>query len=206
MAMSLSRKQLIDMLVVATSFASGFALMGFEIFGSRVLAPFFGSGTPVWGATISVVMAGMGVGYAFGGKWADKHPSFAAVAFLLIPPALLFAFFPLYGKAVCSLVDGIGLGRRPAALLAATILFSAPVFFLGTVSPMLVKLKVFSMSEVGGGSGVVYAAGTAGGVAGTLVSAFFLIGVLSSTSAIFLLGSLLLMTALPLYIFNNHPL
>ncbi|NOY74407.1 MAG: hypothetical protein GXP32_01270, partial [Kiritimatiellaeota bacterium] len=166
--MIFSNNKLITAVVVSTAFLSGFALMGFEMFGVRVLAPFFGSGTPVWGAVISVVMTGMGLGYAYGGRLADSRPAVSTVAALLLPAALLMCFFPLYGKPVCRLVDSICSDRRSAALLASALLFPLIVFFLGAVSPLLVKLKVVSMSEVGVGSGIVYASGTAGGVVGTL--------------------------------------
>lgn len=195
-------KGYITIFVVLTAFSVGFALMGFEVFGTRVLAPFFGFGMPVWGATISVIMTGMGLGYAFGGKLADKRPSIFTLAVLLLPAALFMCAFPLFGKFVCHFIDSFGLSRRLAALLAASVLFPFPVFFLGAVSPLLVKLKVVSMSDVGSGSGSVYAAGTAGGVVGTLVSSFILIGVVSSPQSVFLLGMILFVNAVALILFN----
>ena len=194
---------MIPVLVVFTAFASGFALMGFEMFGARVLAPFFGSGMSVWGAIISVVMAGLGLGYAFGGRLADRRPSLLTVAVLLLPSASFMCLFPLFGQAVCGLVDSIGLNRRLGALFSAALLFPAAVFFLGAVSPLLVKLKVLSLSEVGGGSGIVYAAGTAGGVAGTLVSVFLLLGLFSSSMVIFLLGVFLFAVAFAILVLDR---
>ncbi len=44
-------------------FVSGAVLMGLEIVGSRVLAPYFGSSIFVWGSLISVVMAALSIGY-----------------------------------------------------------------------------------------------------------------------------------------------
>lgn len=200
------RHKYMSVLVVSTAFVAGFSLMGFEMFGTRVLAPFFGSGMPVWGATISVIMAGMGVGYAFGGKLADKRPSIVTLAALLLSASLFMCAFPLFGKPVCHLIDSFGLSRRVAALISASLLFPFPVFFLGAVSPLLVKLKVASMSDVGSGSGCVYAAGTAGGVIGTLFSSYIFIGLLSSPVAIAIFGLLLLVNALVLFLtrINTH--
>ena len=48
--------QLLHNIVV---FVSGAVLMAFEIVGSRVLAPYFGSSIFVWGSLISVVMAAL---------------------------------------------------------------------------------------------------------------------------------------------------
>ena len=39
------------------AFFSGAALMGLEIAGSRVLAPYFGSSVFVWGSLIGVLLA-----------------------------------------------------------------------------------------------------------------------------------------------------
>ena len=197
------RPKYMTVLVLFTAFVAGFALMGFEMFGTRVLSPFFGSGMPVWGATISVIMAGMGVGYAFGGTLADKRPSIVTLAALLLSAALFLCAFPLFGKPVCHLIDSFGLSRRVAALISAFLLFAFPVFFLGAISPLLVKLKVASMSDVGSGSGLVYAAGTAGGVVGTLFSSYIFIGLLSSQVAISILGLLLLVNALLLFFTTN---
>jgi hypothetical protein len=48
-------------------FISGAVLMGLEIVGSRVLAPYFGSSIFVWGSLISVVMTALSVGYYWAG-------------------------------------------------------------------------------------------------------------------------------------------
>ena len=53
-------------------FLSGFALMGFEMLGSRYLNPYFGSGITTWACLISVVLFAMMVGYTMGGIVADR--------------------------------------------------------------------------------------------------------------------------------------
>ena len=183
-----TRQTVISALVASTAFCSGFALMVLEMFGVRVLAPYFGTGMSVWGAIISVIMSALGFGYAFGGKVADKRPSFLIAALLISPTAVSLILFPLYANLVCGMVDAMLSDRRVAALLCAALIFPLPVFFLGAVSPLLVKLKVRSLSEVGDGSGMVYAFGTAGGVAGTLTSVFVLLGSVPSGIVVFSIG------------------
>ncbi|MBI3330178.1 MAG: glycosyl transferase, partial [Nitrospinae bacterium] len=44
-------------------FVSGAVLLGLEIVGSRVLAPYFGGSIFVWGSLISTFLAGLTIGY-----------------------------------------------------------------------------------------------------------------------------------------------
>src|SRR4029453_19317226 len=60
--------------LLAALFAIGFALMGFEMLGSRYLNPYFGGGITTWACLISVVVFGMLVGYFAGGYAVDAHP------------------------------------------------------------------------------------------------------------------------------------
>ena len=55
--------------LLAALFVIGFALMGFEMLGSRYLNPYFGSGINTWVCLISVVLFAMMLGY-FGGGYA----------------------------------------------------------------------------------------------------------------------------------------
>ncbi|MDA0747872.1 MAG: fused MFS/spermidine synthase, partial [bacterium] len=58
----------------AIAFLAGAALMGLEIVGSRILAPYFGSSIFVWGSLIGVVLAALSAGAYMGGRLADRLP------------------------------------------------------------------------------------------------------------------------------------
>jgi len=62
---------------------AGAVLMALEILGSRVLAPSFGSSVYVWGSLISTFLVALAVGYAFGGRLADKNPSLSVLSIVL---------------------------------------------------------------------------------------------------------------------------
>ena len=51
------------LLVYAAALWSGFFVMGVELLGGRLLAPFFGNSIFVWGGVIAVFMACLSVGY-----------------------------------------------------------------------------------------------------------------------------------------------
>ena len=53
--------------------AAGAVVMALEIIASRVLAPAFGSSVYVWGSIISVFLAALALGYALGGRLADRR-------------------------------------------------------------------------------------------------------------------------------------
>ena len=186
--------------IFTTAFITGFVMMGFEVFGTRVLSPYFGSGLHVWGALIAVVMGGLSCGYAAGGIMADRGRTRSMLIYSLGIAGLLLLLFPCFSIFVCRWIDSFQLGRKPSTLLAALLLFLLPSFFIGCVSPLLVKLKIRNLDKVGEGSGIIYSVMTMGSIAGTLASAFYMIGRVSSSKSILLFGIMLLLNAVTLLI------
>ena len=82
-----------NFLLYVTAFISGFVMMGYEMLGVRVLAPFYGTSVYVWGATISVFLAGLSIGYALGGRIAERRADGKILAVLVMIPALLIIMF-----------------------------------------------------------------------------------------------------------------
>ena len=189
--------------IYATAFSAGFALMGFEVFGVRVLTPAFGSGFHVWGALIAVVMGGLAIGYAAGGVLADRHSPWALATILLAVAGTMMLLFPFAAIPVKNAIPQLISDRRLGALAAATILFPLPTMALGALTPVLVKIRVASLDRVGSGIGNVQAAGTAGGIAGTLASAFVLVGALPSSRAIAIFGIALVVNSAVLALFHR---
>jgi len=180
-------------LVHAVAFASGFSLMGLEILGSRVLAPVFGGTVQVWGALIAVFMAGLSLGYGLGGVLADRSRCARTLAILLGLSGLLAAALSAYGPALCAAAGRLSLATAWGALLAAVLLFLPVSLCLGAVSPCLVRLAIRDAAHLGRGAGGVFAVATLGSIAGTLVTAFHLIGVMGTARG-------LLVLSLPLFI------
>jgi hypothetical protein len=183
-------------IIYTTAYTAGAVLMGYEIFGSRVLRPYFGSSTHVWGALITVFMAGLSAGYAFGGKAADRSADPRKIVLsLLIPPGVLLLAFPVYGYRICALADRINCDERIETLTASVFLFLLPSAFIGALTPVLVKFNTDSIENVGRGNGKIFAVSTVGSITGTVISAFFLVGNTSSGVTISAMGALLLLNA-----------
>src|SRR5262245_4370135 len=68
-------------------FVAGAVLMGLEIVGSRLLAPYFGNSVFVWGSLISLFLIALSAGYYIGGRVADRRPSQALLNSILIAVA-----------------------------------------------------------------------------------------------------------------------
>lgn len=163
--------------------AGGACLMIVEITASRVLAPVFGNTLHVWSAVIGLILAALSLGYALGGRRADRGQPLAdlwaacllaAVGVGLIPP-LADALLPL-------------LSRLPAGplgpLLAGLLLFAAPGVLLGATSPLAVRLSTDAGLPVGRAAGRISALAALGSIAGTFAAGFVLLPVVGSRAVL----------------------
>lgn len=173
-------------------FICGAIVMSFEILGSRVLAPNFGSSVFAWGSLISTFLAGLSAGYYFGGKVADINPSTRKLSLIILCPALLFLTFPLYSNLVSNWVFDLDLGIRLGPLLVSLLLFFLPSLFLGAVSPYTAKLAISCLHTSGKTIGTLYALSTLGSIVGTLVTSFYLISIAGVKVLIMAQGGVLL--------------
>ena len=156
-------------------FIAGAVLLGLEIASSRVLAPFFGSSLYVWGALIGIVLAGLSTGYWLGGIAADREPTARLLVSVLGAGALLVLAIPFVDGWVLDRVVDWNPGPRLNPLVATIALFGLPAIVLGTVSPIAVKLRARSLEHLGRTAGRLFAVSTAGSIAGTFATAFWLI-------------------------------
>jgi spermidine synthase len=186
---------LLDIIV----FIGGAVLMALEIVGSRVLAPHFGNSIFVWGSLISVVLAALSAGYYWGGRLADRNPSFARFLLLLLIPGVMILILPWLYPSVNLRIATIDFGVRLNPLLASTIYFLIPGIFLGAVSPYAIRLAATTVSTVGSTAGTLYALSTCGSIFGTLFTAFYLIPALGVSNIIHALGLTLILLALGMW-------
>jgi sugar lactone lactonase YvrE len=161
--------------LLAALFVIGFALMGFEMLGSRYLNPYFGSGITTWACLISVVLLAMMVGYFAGGYAVDAHPGVGLLAACVALAAVCLLLVPLGADAALQwIIDTLGDGFI-GVLTAALLLSLVPVAFLSACSPFVVRLLLVDLDAGGKTAGLVYSVSTLGNVAGTLTTTFYLI-------------------------------
>lgn len=174
------------------AFFSGAALMGLEIAGSRVLAPYFGSSVFVWGSLIGVLLAALSGGAYLGGLLADRAPDARTLAGLLALAGLVTLALPWVAPGVNRWVFEAQIGPRVGPLVASALMFLVPGVALGTVSPFLVRLSVSKVTEVGAVAGTIGALSTAGSIVGTLGTAFYLIPAVGVRTILLVMGAGLL--------------
>jgi spermidine synthase len=150
-------------------------LMALEIVSSRLLAPVFGNSVYVWGSIISVFLAAMSIGYALGGRVADRRPRLPALGLLLLIAAGSQLGISLIGRWVAQAIGGWSSGRPLGAMVTALLLFGPATVFLSTVAPFAIRLAAHERARLGGLSGGLYALSTIGSLAGTLGATFALV-------------------------------
>ena len=166
----------VEGLAVSTAvFLSGAVLLGVEIAASRVLAPTFGSSLYVWGALIGVVLSGLSIGYWVGGVLADRWPSPYLFVGAIALGAMLVLAIPVVDDWVLEQVVTWDPGPRLDPLVAAIVLFGPMSVVLASVSPIAVRLAAREIDRMGRTAGRLFAISTAGSIAGTFATSFWLV-------------------------------
>ena len=154
---------------------SGFFVMGVELLGGRLLAPYFGSSIFVWGALIAVFMTALAVGYLVGGQLSLRTPKLTVLGLLLMAEALFTLPVVLFSDAAFDALSFSIEDPRYGSLVAAFLMFSAPTFFSGMVSPYAVRLLIDNVERSGQSAGRLYFASTLGSAGGTIMTTFYLV-------------------------------
>ena len=158
----------------------GFALMGFEMLGSRYLYPYFGGSINTWASLIATVLVALMAGYLLGGALVDRTQSPRLCGALLAAAGLYLLTIPLWVDPLFSwMVDNIG-DDMVGIVLAATILLLLPLTLMSTFTPFAVRLLLVSVAFGGRVVSYVYGVSTVGNVLGTLVTTFMLVPALGS--------------------------
>jgi hypothetical protein len=154
---------------------SGFFVMGIELLGGRLLAPYFGSSIYVWGAIISVFMLALSLGYLAGGRYSIRTPSLRRLGLIVLAAAVVTVPVPLAGDALLDALSARVPDPRFGSLLAALTLFFVPTLISGMVSPYAVRLLVAEREHAGERAGRLYFISTFGSAAGTLLTSFYFV-------------------------------
>ncbi|MCE3295400.1 MAG: hypothetical protein K0R65_1114 [Crocinitomicaceae bacterium] len=161
-------------LLYPVSFLCGMNLLAFELIGSKLLAPHFGTSFHVWSATLFVTLLGIALGYYFSGKQIKKQGRpLKSLAIALLVNVFILALVPLLSPFVLGEMVALPF---IAGILLTVILFFFPVFFLlGSTSPLLIAGLENSSPEPAKIPGVVFSISTIGGVFGIYLFGFKLI-------------------------------
>jgi predicted membrane-bound spermidine synthase len=169
--------------LLATVFVTGACVLVIEIIGTRVLAPFFGSGIYTWSTLISVTLAALALGYWLGGRLADRRPDSRILYALCLLAGCWTALTPVFGRLLLPVLLPLA-EMRFAVLVSGLVLFFPSLFLLGTIGPFAIRLITLNAAVVGTSSGRVFAVSTVGSLLAALAAGFILIPIFG-TQAIF---------------------
>jgi len=157
-------------------FISGMAALVYQVLWIKQLSLVVGVEVYAITTGISAFFAGLALGGLLFGRWADR----------LSRPLLLYAILEI-------LVAVLGVGATVALSMAASpfawleqqvgllawvlpfVLVGIPALLMGGTLPVLVRSLHIDPKSLGQAGGRLYAANTAGAIAGTLLTAFVLI-------------------------------
>src|SRR3989338_3749455 len=145
-------------------FICGAVVMIFELVGSRVLGPYFGTSIFVWTSLIGIILGGLSLGYYFGGKIADKKPSLNILSLIIFLSAIFIGLTNFIKNFLLIFLQNNISDIRVSSVIASLILFLPASFLLGMVSPYAAKLKLDSLNTSGSIIGNLYAISTAGSI------------------------------------------
>ncbi|MGH9406314.1 MAG: spermidine synthase [Terriglobia bacterium] len=169
-AVAASRVRLALWLVTAA--LAGAVIMGLELVGFRLFAPYFGYSIYVWGSLISVVMAALAAGYAWGGWLSDRCSSDRAL-YITIFLSGIYQLVILY-TAIRLLESLYNAGQFEGPVIATVVIFGPPMLGLAGTSPFVIRLLARA-GHVGSSAGRVYALATVGSIGGVLLTAFLMV-------------------------------
>src|SRR5262245_27271050 len=96
--------------------------MVIEVLGTRIIGPVFGVNLFIWAALLTVTLASLAVGYAWGGVLVDRRPRAPLLNLVILGAGALLGIVPVARRLVLSLTSG--LGPRWGPLLSGAILFA----------------------------------------------------------------------------------
>ena len=164
-------------IVIAAAFAQGFLSMGFQLVGSRILAPYFGTTLIVWAFIISTFLAAFSIGAMAGGAISRREPARigAALSAVAVLGTVGFAITALAGRSLIAAVDASFPEVETALMIVCPVLFLAPVACLSAVLPVFTEVLVRKGGGGGASTGMIYGISTLGNISGVMVTTFLLI-------------------------------
>ena len=176
-------------------FIAGFSLMTVEIVSSRIVAPIIGSSIFTWTSVIGITLLGLSIGSLVGGEIADKYLKVygqKVLSFALLVAAFsVYLIVPLSRNVSFILNEPFSL--PVLSLLICGMLFLLPALSLGVLSPIIFKLYVGDIKNIGKKYGVLSSIWSIGSIFGVFVTGFYFISAIGSSGIISLVSATLLL-------------
>ncbi|OGZ32590.1 MAG: hypothetical protein A2V69_01220 [Candidatus Portnoybacteria bacterium RBG_13_40_8] len=156
-------------------FVCGAVVMIFELVGSRILGPYFGTSIFVWSSLIGIILGSLSLGYYLGGKLADKKSGFYNLSLIIFLSSIFIGLTILIKDPLLGFLQTNLSNIKISSVFASLIIFLPTSMLLGMISPYAAKLRINSLNKSGSTVGNLYAISTAGSIVGTFLAGFYLI-------------------------------
>ncbi len=164
-------------------FGSGFSALVYQVIWVRLLGLVFGVTVYAASTVLAAFMGGLALGSYLAGRLSDRVRSplrwFAAAETLiglsaLATPTLLAWMTPIYRQISAGRADESGVLTLARLACSAAILL-VPTTMMGATVPFVLRRALSGSREVGRRAALLYAANTAGALAGALAAGYVLI-------------------------------
>jgi spermidine synthase len=186
-------------------FLSSALLLVLEIVAARLIAPYVGVSLYTWSAVIGVVLAGLSIGNALGGAWADRRATAGAAGGVLLAAGIAALAIPWLLLLSAQQLQARELSILSTSLVLVLVLFLVPALLIGIVTPLLTTLALSHSERTGHIVGMMHALGATGSIIGTFAAAWWLIPWLGSRDVVLTSGGLLMLTGLMLLTPRRRP-
>lgn len=179
------------------SFLCSLCIMILELEASRLVARHVGSSLAVWTSVIGIMLMGICLGNALGGRLADMAPPRRLIGPMLAIGAAMTIISLLINDLAGPSVAGIeALPFNMRAVLLISLDFLIPTTLLGMISPIVAKIAVENAGQKGSAIGMIYFLGAVGSIVGTFIAGYYLIFVAPTSTIVALVAGMLAMLSL----------
>ena len=117
-------------------------VMILELIASRLLSPYFWNSNIVWTSVIWIILLSSSLWCYLWGKIADEKYKERSLKIILIRTALIIFLIPFIQRFVLTNIASTIPNVKLWAILSTILIFFIPSFCMGTVNPILLKLKL----------------------------------------------------------------
>ncbi len=157
--------------ILIVCFIEGASVMGVELIGAKLIAPWFGTSLYVWTSVLGISMLGLASGYYLGGYLSRQQNITTHLKILLALAAFFIAIMPFSSGVIMQMTQMMDV--RWGSMISSIVFILPPLIFMGMVSPIVIRYCAVDKEKTGHTAGLVFAASTIGGVLSVLLCGFY---------------------------------
>lgn len=169
-------------------------VMILELIASRLLSPYFWNSNIVWTSVIWIILLSSSLGSYLWWQIADHKDKEKNLKIILIGTVLFIFLIPFVQNFILTNIASTLSSIKLWAVLSTILIFFIPSFCMGTVNPIILKLKLENLNTAGKTAGRISAIWTIWAIVWTFLWWFILVPNFWSNNIIFVLTIILLIT------------